>query len=180
MTQTKLTLAGVLDAYKEILLKNPGKALKISADMFAVLSTEGSVHGVYTNLSGLPDLGSGFDFDISAFDTDSGAWDGESPEETRAFFESPTLVEFEQAHGFFVDWNGNARKTEAPGEGLKCDVDVARSHVDVVDQNGFVIHECVLFKTIEAMQAAGIDVQPVWTEFDSTRNCTPRPERNVK
>ena len=175
MTQTKLTFAVVLDAYKEILLKNPGKALKISADMFAVLGTEGNVYGVHSNLSGLPDLGSSFDFDISAFDTDSGAWEGESPAETCAFIETPTIVDFHQAHGFFVDWNGNARKTEAPGDGLKCDVDVARSHVDVVDQNGFVIHECVLFKTIEALQAAGVDVKPVWTEFDSNRNCTPRP-----
>lgn len=174
---TKLTFSVVLEAYKKILLKNPGKALKISTDMFAVLGTEGAVHGIHASLSGLPDLGSAFDFDRSAFNTDSGAWDGELPEETRAFLEVPTVVDFEEAHGFFVDWNGNARKTEAPGEGLKCDVDVAGSHVNVVDQCGFVIHECVLFKTIEAMQAAGVDVQPAYTDLCSTRNCTPRAKK---
>ena len=128
MIQKKLTFDSVLAAYKAILLNNPGMALKVSSDMFAVLGENGAVHGVHANLSERPNLESCFDFDRSAFDGDLGAWDGELPEESLAYIEAPTLVDFEEAHGFFVDWNGNARKTEAPGEGLKCDVDVAGSH----------------------------------------------------
>lgn len=179
MTQNKATFAGVLEAYRAILSENPGMALKISADMFAVLGTEGHLHGIHANLSGKPDLRSAFDFDLSAFDGEAGAWEGESAEVTRAYIETPTLVEFADAHGFFVDWNGTTRLTQAPGEGLTCDVDVAKAHVDVVDANGFLIHECTLFKSIEAMVAAGIVPTPVYTDQDSSRNCTPRsPKTN--
>lgn len=63
-----------------------------------------------------------------------------------------------KAVGFFVDWDGNTRRTEAPGDGYECNVDLAKQHVDVVDSAGFVVHECTYFPTIESLKQADIDV----------------------
>lgn len=60
--------------------------------------------------------------------------------------------------GFFVDWNGATRRTENPGPGYTCEVDLARSHVDVVDGGGFVTFECSYFPTLESVEAADIEV----------------------
>jgi len=66
------------------------------------------------------------------------------------------------ATGFFVDWDGNTRRVEAPGEGMKCVV-VDRGHkgVDVLDSQDFVIHEATFFPTLEAVAAAGVIVNLV-------------------
>lgn len=65
------------------------------------------------------------------------------------------------AIGFFVDWNGNTRRTEQVGDYFECIVDEANAHVDVVDSDGFVIHECSFFPTLECVQAAGVTVNLV-------------------
>ncbi|HBO7965300.1 MULTISPECIES: hypothetical protein [Pseudomonas] len=60
--------------------------------------------------------------------------------------------------GFFVDWNGDTRRTEQPGEFFECIVDQLAAHVDVIDSEGFVVHECSFFPTLEAVKAAGVTV----------------------
>lgn len=62
--------------------------------------------------------------------------------------------------GFFVDWNGKTRRTDEPGEGMTCRV-VDRGHtgVDVIDAEGFVIHEATFFATLEAVAAGGVVVE---------------------
>lgn len=59
-------------------------------------------------------------------------------------------------HGFFVDWNGDTRRTEATGEFYSCKV--IGEHVDVIDSEGFVIHECQFFPTLKSVEAAGVIV----------------------
>lgn len=63
--------------------------------------------------------------------------------------------------GFFVDWNGDTRPIASPGGTFECIVDVKRVHVDVVDSQGFVVHECSYFPTLEAVEAAGVVVNLV-------------------
>lgn len=60
--------------------------------------------------------------------------------------------------GFFVDWNGHTRKTDQPGDFFQCIVDEHAAHVDVVDSEGFVVHECTYFPTLAAVEAAGVTV----------------------
>ncbi|MGF6281946.1 hypothetical protein ABH908_000021 [Pseudomonas frederiksbergensis] len=60
--------------------------------------------------------------------------------------------------GFFIDWDGNTRRTEAPGPPFTCQVDVAKKHVVVVDSHGFSVHECVYFSTLDEVRAADITV----------------------
>lgn len=60
--------------------------------------------------------------------------------------------------GYFVDWNGDTRRTEEPGEPFECIVNEQNAHVDVVDSEGFVVHECSYFPTLEAVAAAGVMV----------------------
>ncbi|MFJ3109918.1 hypothetical protein [Pseudomonas putida] len=60
--------------------------------------------------------------------------------------------------GFFVDWNGDTRRTEQPGDFFECIVDEHAAHVDVVDSEGFVVHECSYFPTLEAVKSAGVTV----------------------
>ena len=66
------------------------------------------------------------------------------------------------AMGFFVDWDGNTRRVDAPGDGMECEV-VDRGHmsVDVLDSQGFVIPEATCFPTLEAVAAAGVVVNLV-------------------
>lgn len=70
--------------------------------------------------------------------------------------------------GFFVDWDGNTRRTEAPGPGMSCRVydatgcdDEPYQRVDVIDREGFVTHEAVYYPSIEALQAVGVTIQLV-------------------
>jgi len=60
--------------------------------------------------------------------------------------------------GFFVDWNGDTRRTEQPGDGYECIVNEQTAHVDVVDSQGFVAHECSYFPTLEAVAKAGVSI----------------------
>lgn len=67
----------------------------------------------------------------------------------------------ECASGFFVDWNGDTRRVESPGDGYSCQV-VDKGHyksVEVTSPSGFVCHEATYFKSIEDVQAAGVVVR---------------------
>lgn len=65
--------------------------------------------------------------------------------------------------GFFVDWDGNTRRVEAPGNGLSC---MLREHetftgVDVVEPDGCVCHEAVFYPTLDALRAVGVTINLV-------------------
>lgn len=70
--------------------------------------------------------------------------------------------------GFFVDWNGDTRRVEAPGEGLSCSPAIEKGvapnaflAVDVIDSAGFVVHEAVYYPSIQTLEAAGVNVHLV-------------------
>jgi hypothetical protein len=60
--------------------------------------------------------------------------------------------------GFFVDWNGDTRRTEQPGDQYECIVNEQTWQVDVVDSDGGVVHEGRYFPTLEAVEAAGVTI----------------------
>lgn len=64
--------------------------------------------------------------------------------------------------GFFVDWNGNTRRFEAPGDGFRCELycQYGGDHqsVDVIDANDFVVHEGTFFATLDDIVSAGVRV----------------------
>lgn len=62
--------------------------------------------------------------------------------------------------GYFVDWNGDTRRVEAPGVGFTCKVVNKGDYmgVDVIAHDGFVCHEATYFATLEAVEAAGVVV----------------------
>jgi len=64
--------------------------------------------------------------------------------------------------GFFVDWDGNTRRFEAPGDSYTCQL-VDRGHlgVDVLDSGGFVIHEATFFPSLADAQVVGVSVNLV-------------------
>jgi hypothetical protein len=63
--------------------------------------------------------------------------------------------------GFFVDWDGNIRRTSDPGGGYHCDVDTAARYVGVMSSKGALVHEATLYKNLEAVAKAGIKAQLV-------------------
>lgn len=65
----------------------------------------------------------------------------------------------DKVEGFFVDWDGKTRRTEAPGDGYRCEVDPARNSVDVIAQDGCYIHATGFFPTLDSLRAAGITVE---------------------
>lgn len=66
--------------------------------------------------------------------------------------------------GFFVDWNGNTRRVESPGHGYTCTTlqrfleGKPYLGVDVIDSEGFVIHEATYYPSLEALEAVGVTV----------------------
>jgi len=60
------------------------------------------------------------------------------------------------ASGFFVDWDGNARSTDDPGGGFRCEVDPIAKYVAVMTQGGTMVHEGTFYKSLEAIEKAKI------------------------
>jgi hypothetical protein len=58
--------------------------------------------------------------------------------------------------GYFVDWNGNLRSVEDPGGGYHCDIDAPARYVAILSKTGALVHEATLYKTLEAVEKAGI------------------------
>lgn len=58
--------------------------------------------------------------------------------------------------GYFVDWDGNARSTSDPGGGYYCDIDHAARYVAVLGKGGALVHESTFYKTLAAIEKAGI------------------------
>lgn len=63
--------------------------------------------------------------------------------------------------GFFVDWAGNARRTDEPGGGYRCEVDKVARYVAVLSKQGTLIHEGTFYKTLEDLAKAGIKAELV-------------------
>lgn len=60
------------------------------------------------------------------------------------------------ATGFFVDWNGDARRTEDAGGDLVVEVDTAARYVALYTKNGTLMHEATYYKTLEDLEKKGI------------------------
>ncbi|WP_045227045.1 hypothetical protein [Methyloterricola oryzae] len=58
--------------------------------------------------------------------------------------------------GFFVDWNGNARRTEDAGGDFRVEVDMVARYVALYSKGGSLMHEATYYKTLEAMEKKGI------------------------
>ncbi|WP_338924614.1 hypothetical protein V0M98_33905 (plasmid) [Pseudomonas silesiensis] len=71
--------------------------------------------------------------------------------------------------GFFVDWNGDTRRTEAPGDGFRCIVDPDLRRVDVLQSDGCYVHEGMFFTTLEDVKAAGVEVNLIESTLVSER-----------
>jgi hypothetical protein len=60
------------------------------------------------------------------------------------------------AAGFFVDWDGSARSTLAPGGGHLCATDVSARYVAISTPNGTLVHEASFYRTLADLDKAGI------------------------
>jgi len=63
--------------------------------------------------------------------------------------------------GYFIDWDGNIRRTQDPGGGYLCDVDVAARYVGVVAKTGTLVHEATFYHDLDAVGRAGIKARLV-------------------
>ncbi len=65
--------------------------------------------------------------------------------------------------GFFVDWDGNTRRVEAPGSGYTCQPVEKPGYLGlaVVDPEGFVCHEAVYYPSLDALRGVGVTVNLV-------------------
>lgn len=63
--------------------------------------------------------------------------------------------------GFFIDWNGQARRTDDPGGGYLCDVDIPARYVAITTKTGALIHEATLYRTLGDVEKAGIKAELV-------------------
>jgi hypothetical protein len=58
--------------------------------------------------------------------------------------------------GFFVDWDGNARNTLDPGGGYLCETDPVARYVAITTKGGTLVHEGTFYKSLGAIEKAGI------------------------
>lgn len=72
------------------------------------------------------------------------------------------LAEIERTHsggftmsGFFMDWDGNLRSVDDPGDGYSCVVDPVSRYVAVM-KAGMLAHEGTLYKTLADVEKTGI------------------------
>ncbi|PXW94367.1 hypothetical protein C7444_11466 [Sphaerotilus hippei] len=65
------------------------------------------------------------------------------------------------AAGFFVDWDSNLRSVDDPGGGYRCEVDHGARYVGVFSRDGALAHEATLYRTLEAVERAGIKARLV-------------------
>lgn len=63
--------------------------------------------------------------------------------------------------GYFIDWNGKVRSVADPGGGYVCDVDRIARYVAVRSKAGALMHEATLYKSLEAIEKAGIKAELV-------------------
>ncbi|MBC7163265.1 MAG: hypothetical protein H5U26_14335 [Immundisolibacter sp.] len=60
------------------------------------------------------------------------------------------------AEGFFIDWDGNARRTDDPGGGYCCEVDTVARYVAVTTKSGTLVHEGTYYLSLADIEKAGI------------------------
>ncbi|MDU4254564.1 hypothetical protein [Pseudomonas sp.] len=82
-----------IEHYRRLLLANPGKALVICEGGNVAMLEEGGVFGAPIRNDGTVELDGQYDFDISAFDTEQGCWDGETPELSWERINNPTFID---------------------------------------------------------------------------------------
>ncbi len=58
--------------------------------------------------------------------------------------------------GYFVDWDGNLRRTDDPGGGYYCDIDRAARYVAIMTKSGALAHEATFYKSTDDVAKAGI------------------------
>lgn len=93
-----MTYDETLSSYQRLLEANPGKALQIGDDCYAVL-INGTLRGAYPTLDGTVDLGTTFDFNREAWDAECECWDGDvSGMQTAFCVATPTLVDLPLPH----------------------------------------------------------------------------------
>lgn len=83
----------IISHYRRLLLANPGKGLLICAGGNAAILDDGEVYGAAILLDGTPELDNLYEFDLCAFNTDMGCWDGETPEQTWLRINNPTFID---------------------------------------------------------------------------------------
>jgi hypothetical protein len=63
--------------------------------------------------------------------------------------------------GFFIDWNGKARRTDDAGGNLVVEVDTVARYVALSTQSGTLMHEATFYKTLEEIEKKGIKAELV-------------------
>jgi hypothetical protein len=58
--------------------------------------------------------------------------------------------------GFFIDWDGNARRVSDPGGGYACETDMVARYVAIMAKGGALMHEATYYKTLADIEKAGI------------------------
>lgn len=104
-----MTYDETLASYQRLLEANPGKALQIGDDCYAVL-INGTLNGAYAPLDGAVDLGTIFNFDPEGWDAECECWDGDVSGMQTAFW---------VAIPAFVDLPPPPARNSTPNQGEK-------------------------------------------------------------
>lgn len=62
----------------------------------------------------------------------------------------------QNAEGYFIDWDGNIRRTTDPGGEHLCEVDSVARYVAITTNKGSLVHEATLYRSMDDVAKAGI------------------------
>lgn len=63
--------------------------------------------------------------------------------------------------GFFIDWNGQARRTTDAGGGFVVEVDLVAKYVALSTPSGTLMHEATFYRSLEDIAKKGISAELV-------------------
>lgn len=92
MSSKLYTFQDAMEAYRQHLIRNPGKALDTGSGIAALLDYRGDVYGaVLDGPTGMIDRRCAFDFNERTFR--DGHWEGQTAEQTAVSIQSPRLID---------------------------------------------------------------------------------------
>lgn len=68
----------------------------------------------------------------------------------------PAIQSTSACGGYFIDWNGDTRRVDAPGSSYSCLVGALNGRIEVQDSQGCIIHEADHWASLDDLQTAVI------------------------
>lgn len=92
----------------------------------------------------------------------------------------PAIQSTSSFGGYFIDWNGDTRRVDAPGPTYSCLVGALNGRIGVQDSQGCIIHEADHWASLDDLKTAGISINLVPEDALPSGQVTSKPLRTAQ